>query len=149
MNNKLWIGSFALFMGVIYLIMTFKIKPAVMGDPNSPKYFPLGLSILMILLSSVAIISGIREGRAEHEPKNEQPKDKNYIKLIVVTLLLGLGYTLILYGVGFVVSTVIFLGCNLFLVNGIKSWKANLIITFVFTLGIHYLFENVFSISLP
>ena len=37
----------------------------------------------------------------------------------------------------------------LFLVNGIKGWLANIITAVIYSVGVWYIFEKVFQLSLP
>ncbi len=64
-------------------------------------------------------------------------------------MVLGILYANIFYKIGFIYSTLIFLGGILFLVNGIRGWKANISVTVVFTLAVWYIFQKLFLIQLP
>jgi putative tricarboxylic transport membrane protein len=51
--------------------------------------------------------------------------------------------------VGFIPSTLVFLGAMLFLINGSRAWKLNAVITLGFTFGAWYVFVRLFQINLP
>ena len=50
---------------------------------------------------------------------------------------------------GFIVSTLLFLGGMLFLVNGRKAWLTNIAVSAAFTFGAWGLFEKLLMINLP
>jgi putative tricarboxylic transport membrane protein len=149
MNSKITIGAIAIIVGIFYSIKAFQIPLVTMGNPMGPKYFPIALGIAMVVLGIIMFSLGIKEGKSIEKSAETEPKDKNYSRIIVATIVMGIIYTLIFYKIGFVISTLIFLGFLLFMINGVKSWKTNLIITIAFTFGVAYAFEKIFLISLP
>ncbi|UHA60770.1 tripartite tricarboxylate transporter TctB family protein [Metabacillus litoralis] len=70
-------------------------------------------------------------------------------KLIGITVLLGVGYAFIFEIIGFLFSTVLFLGALLFVVNGKQKWKVNLIVTVCFSFLSWYAFSVLLGVSLP
>jgi putative tricarboxylic transport membrane protein len=145
MNKDLITGICAVIFGGVYAAQALQLPKATIGNPLAPVYFPLGLGILMVAIGLVQIAAAIRE-KQEHKTK---AKDEGYAILILGTALLGVLYALIFEHVGFIISTLFFLGGILFLVNGPKAWKMNTSVTVIFTLSIWYVFEQVLSISLP
>ena len=146
-NSNVLVGIVFTLFGIIYSLQAYNLPKATIGNPWAPIYFPLGLGILMTVLGIVLTIA--EYSRGEVEKKAKEPKNKNYIKLIIGTIILGIIYALIFNTVGFRISTLIFLGGILTLVNGHNAWKTNIIIAVCFTFGVWYVFEKIFMTTLP
>lgn len=140
------IGISTFLFGAAYVAQAYALPKASIGAPMAPIYFPLGLGVLTIAIGIILMITAFND---KSVPKKKKTKDPHYVRLMVVTAALGVGYGVILEEVGFLISTLAFLGGLLFLVNGAKAWKLNSIVTVVFTVGIWYVFEQVLSITLP
>ncbi|MCF6411369.1 tripartite tricarboxylate transporter TctB family protein [Pseudalkalibacillus salsuginis] len=137
-----------LIISGIFLIASFNVPKANLGNPNGPLYFPIGLSALMLIFCI---------GYFFQELKNLQKED-DYIrlliagrtpKLILVTVLLGIGYAFIFEQTGFLIATILFLGALLFFINGVKKWKANIIVSLCFSFITWYAFSQLLGVSLP
>lgn len=132
----------------IFLISSFAIPKATLGNPNGPLYFPVGLSILMLVLSVVYLFNELKTLN-EHNGKIQALFEGRTMKLIGVTTALGVVYSLIFETLGFLVSTIIFLGCLIFYVNGMKKWLVNIIVTVAFSFITWYGFSELLGVSLP
>ncbi|WP_408009251.1 tripartite tricarboxylate transporter TctB family protein [Pseudalkalibacillus sp. A8] len=137
-----------LIISGIFLIASFNVPKANLGNPNGPLYFPIGLSVLMLIFCI---------GYLFQELKNLQKEDENIRlliagrtpKLIFVTVLLGIGYAFIFEQTGFLIATILFLGALLFFLNGVKKWKANIIVSLCFSFITWYAFSELLGVSLP
>lgn len=142
---------FFILVGVAFLIGTLNLSEAPTGNPNAPKYFPALISIFLIIMSVVHFIKELASGSEKNEElaailKNRTPY------LIIGSLILGLFYTVIFLQVGFLISTVLFLGLLLFLVNGIRTkrkWIVNIAVSVLFSFVIWYGFAKLLNVSLP
>jgi putative tricarboxylic transport membrane protein len=103
------------------------------------------MAALGILMIAVEVLRG--NTRLQAGAKSQ--KDKSYIILIIGTIIICVVYAAIFNIVGFIISTLFFLGGMLFLVNGSKAWLTNTVITVVFTFAVWYAFEKILMISLP
>lgn len=137
---------FTLF-GILYSIQAYNLPKATIGNPWAPIYFPLALGVIMTVSGIALIILEHSRGKTKHKAK--APKNKNHIKLIVGTIIIGIFYALIFKSLGFKISTLIFLGGILTLVNGPKALIKNVIVAALFTFVSWYTFEIIFLISLP
>lgn len=68
---------------------------------------------------------------------------------IGVTIILGIIYSLIFETVGFLISTILFLGLLLFYLNGRKKWLVNIAVTAGFSFITWYGFSQLLGVSLP
>lgn len=142
------VGTFAVLLGAFYSVMTAELPRATIGSPLAPLFFPAILGGLMILFG-IGVIVVDRKKAAGGDAEKKKAKDPGYGKLVVGTLLLCGAYGLAFEHFGYMVSTLPFLLALLTLINEPKRWKANLIITFVFTLTLWVVFVKGFHITLP
>ncbi|MGJ5708507.1 tripartite tricarboxylate transporter TctB family protein, partial [Staphylococcus equorum] len=73
---------------------------------------------------------------------------KTFIR-IVLTIVLTVIYALIFERLGFLISTIIFLGAIMFLINGYKRWLQNILVTVIFSGIAWYTFAQLLNVSLP
>jgi len=150
MNPNLIVGVVACIIGAIYTIQAFYLPKAPIGNPWSPIYFPAALGIIMLICGLGLFLSEIKKGTHQNKEKNKtHRKNKKTIILIILTVVFGLIYAFIFEKFGFVVSTTLFLGVILFLVNGKRKWITNIIVSVVFSGSIWYVFGKLLGISLP
>jgi len=69
--------------------------------------------------------------------------------LIISTLVLAIIYAFVFEKIGFLISTILFLGGLLFVINGRKKWVTNIVISFVFSFTAWYAFSQLLKVSLP
>lgn len=141
-------GIGAIILGLLYTFKALSLPKASIGNPMAPLYFPLSLGVLMILMGVIVIVVE-KNKKIISENKKEEGKDKGYLKLIIGTIIASLVYTIIFDKIGFIISTILFLGFILFMVNGRENWLTNIMVTVIFTIGIWYIFEKLINISLP
>jgi putative tricarboxylic transport membrane protein len=143
------VGFTALFLGIVYAIQAFNLPKAMIGNPWAPVYFPIGLGILMACLGLLQIVLEARKGLTNLEGVKRPKFQASSLKLIFGAAVLCILYALIFERLGFIISTLIFLGALLFLINGPRAWKLNSILTVGFTFGAWYIFVKLFQINLP
>lgn len=145
---KIGMPAAMILISSIFLISSFAIPKATLGNPNGPLYFPVGLSILMLVLSVVYLFNELKTLN-EHNGKIQALFQGRAMKLIGVTAALGVVYSFIFETLGFLISTIIFLGCLIFYVNGMKKWLVNIIVTVAFSFITWYGFSELLGVSLP
>ena len=146
MRPDMIIGASTILFGAAYITQALSLPKASIGAPLAPIYFPLRLGAIAIAIGIILMITAYND---KSEVKKKKAKDPGYMRLMVITAALSVGYGLILEEVGFLISTLAFLSGLLFLVNGAKAWKLNSTVAVVFTVGIWYVFEHVLAITLP
>ncbi len=151
MNYSALAGVVSVLVGIVYSIQSYNLPRAVIGKPMAPVIFPLGLGILMILFGSIQILRSVRVGEFAFvsEMKGKKPELTYTAKIIAYTCFIAVIYALLFNRVGYVFSSVFFLGSLLFAVNGIQRWKTNLTVSIVFSLSIYILFSKVLGLILP
>lgn len=146
------VGLTAVVLGIIYTVQTLGIPKASIGNPMAPLYFPLSLGVLMIGMGASLAVNSVTRPKPGGKPAGaakKPPVDIGAVKLIVGTSVMCLCYAFLFDEVGYSISTLLFLGGMLYLVNGRKGWLGNAVITAGFTFGIWYAFEKILKVSLP
>lgn len=142
MNPDLLVGIFSVALSGLYGYSAWSLPDAFIGNPMAPKYFPLVLAATGFLCGIGLVIKALKQGKVK-----TLKFPAIVLNLVVITC--AIIYSLIFERIGFIPSTILFLGGMLFFVNGVKEWKINLVISLCFTFGAWYVFERLFFINLP
>jgi putative tricarboxylic transport membrane protein len=145
---KLGMPIFLILLSCSFLIASINLPKANLGNPNGPLYFPIGLSILMLIFSVVYLFQEWKKLN-EHNEGIKLLLEGRTPKLIVLTVLYGVIYAFIFEPIGFLFSTILFLGALLFTVNGRKKVVVNLAVAFGFSFLSWYAFSVLLGVSLP
>jgi putative tricarboxylic transport membrane protein len=139
---------FLIVLSIAFLIGSLNLPKANLGNPNGPLYFPVGISVLLLIFSGIYLFQELKVINEGNDKITELFTGRTP-KLIIVTILLGIGYALIFESVGFLIATILFLGALLFLINGIRKWKVNVIVALAFSFISWYAFSQMLGVSLP
>jgi putative tricarboxylic transport membrane protein len=132
---KLGMPIFLILLSLSFLIGSMNLPKANLGNPNGPLYFPIGLSAFMLIFSIFYLFQEWKNiNRANMDIK--LLLEGRTPKLIVLTVVYGAIYALIFERIGFLLSTILFLGALLFTVNGIKKAVVNVIVAISVLLGV-------------
>ena len=142
------VPSIILIISVIYLILTFNLPESKVGNPTAAMNYPLLIGFSLLGLSVLYILSEIKDKKKAFTAFKIFADKELTIKVIVV-LVFCLGYTLLFERIGFLISTTLFLGALLFLINGKRKWLVNVIVAVVFSFSAWYTFSELLSVSLP
>ncbi|MCO4347157.1 tripartite tricarboxylate transporter TctB family protein [Staphylococcus agnetis] len=135
-------------IGCVYLIVTLNVPLSRIGDAQSPKYFPLIMAFDLMMLSLIYLFQEYLKRHASFDAFKHLFKGRA-LKLILCSIVLILLYALAFERIGFLISTTIFLGAMLFLINGVSHWLQNLIIAITFSGIAWYTFSQLLDVSLP
>lgn len=137
-----------ILLSIGVFIGSLLIPKAQMGNPSAPMYFPLLISIILFIMSFIELLSEWKK-RRESLGILEQLRAGRSPRLILGSLILCILYSLVFEKVGFLFSTVLFLGIELSLVNGYKKWLTNGLVSIIFSLILWYGFTQLLGVSLP
>lgn len=143
---------FFLIFGV-WLIITAKMLPESAIVSIGPDFMPMVIGVIMVILAAILLVQsimGIKKNTAEIKPDEDKPEYKRVIE----SLVLSLAYVLLLQPVGFIVSTLVYLFAQIFvLAPDVNRTKKDiiifLIVDVVFTFIVFFLFRYGFKIVLP
>ncbi|GEK57621.1 tripartite tricarboxylate transporter TctB family protein [Marinococcus halophilus] len=148
---KLSLPAVFILTAVGFIIATFNLPQASLGNAFGPHYFPMGASALLLLLSVFYFIRSYRERHEEHkEDEDIRAVAKGRTPYIIGgTLIFGVVYALIFDFVGYIIATLLYLGVLMFIINGKSKWLINVLTTIIFTFMSWYIFAELLNISLP
>lgn len=150
MNINKLTGIIVTAVGVIYTVLAYKLPRASVGNPMEPAIFPLILGIGMTLCGILLLASKSKEKEAKEIKKPSLKGMSQDSKLIIFTCVMGILYGILFEPLGYVLSTILFMGGLLFAINdGLKKWKTNLLVAVGFSVAIYVTFSYFLSIPLP
>lgn len=131
-----------LALGAAFVIGSYQISTSSYGSKVGPNIFPMGLGIILILLSLRLFYETF------HYRNTEDGKSKLDYKGFLIIFVASVLYALLLEPLGYVISTFLFLLLGFQVMKKGQLWKS-LIISAVFSLGVYYLYVTVLQGSLP
>ena len=131
-----------LIVGLAFVVESRKISESAYGSNVGPDVFPLGLGIILILLSLRLFYETFR-----YPSQTGKRFNLDYKKFLIILL------SAVLYGwfldiVGYVITTFIFLVIG-FQVMERGGWWKTILIASGFSYGVYYLFVEVLNGNLP
>jgi putative tricarboxylic transport membrane protein len=131
-----------LIVGFAFLVESRKISESAYGSNVGPDVFPLGLGIILILLSLRLFYETF-----QYRSQNGNRVNLDYKKFVII-LLSAVLYGWFLEKVGYVITTFIFLVIG-FQVMERGGWWKTILIAACFSFGVYYLFVEILNGSLP
>lgn len=137
-------GIFFLALSVYVCAMSLRLNLGTLHKPG-PGFIPFWSGVLLGVLTLIMLIQDLRFHQASDREKKEE---KTNWKPIILTLAALFVTIFIFEYLGFVVSTVLFVG---FLFKGVekKGWLATLVASFALALASHYIFKVLLEAELP
>lgn len=132
-------------VGALFVIESRNISTSAYGSEVGPNMFPMGLGIILIILSLRLFWESTRskaEGSAATGGKSLQYK--RFLTIFAATLL----YVYLLEPVGYVIMTFLFLFVT-FKVMGSKSYFKTTLVSFAFSVGVYYVYVHLLQGTLP
>jgi putative tricarboxylic transport membrane protein len=139
---------FFLAVGIGFLVATLNLPKARLGDPNAPLYFPAMITILLVLLSVIYFFQEFKHRKEEFKELKMLLSGRMPF-LIISTIVMIFIYTFLFERIGFLFSTMVFLGGLLFIINGTKKWLVNILVAVLFSGIAWYSFGILLKVSLP
>ncbi|MCZ8535460.1 tripartite tricarboxylate transporter TctB family protein [Psychrobacillus psychrodurans] len=135
-------GIAFLLIGILFFIESQKISDSAYGSSVGPKIFPMGLGLILTLLS-IRLLYETFKYKTE-----DSTKEKLQYKKFFIIFGSALLYAFFLEKIGYVVSTFLFL---LIAFQTLERGKViySIIISTVFSVGVYYMFSELLGGSLP
>ncbi|WP_050183091.1 tripartite tricarboxylate transporter TctB family protein [Domibacillus robiginosus] len=130
-----------LLIGVFFIVESRKIAATSYGSNVGPDIFPIGLGILLILLSIKLFIEALK---SKQETGGEKPDYKRFFIIFAAAVL----YVVLLEPLGYVITTFLFLLIG-FQVLERGGWLKSIVIAAAFSFGVYYIFVGLLQGSLP
>lgn len=155
-NINILAGLASTLFGLVYTLLALKIPRATVGNPVAPVIFPIMVGIALFLSGLLLMSQEIRKQKTGKETAGSiELKVHGFRairyenKMIFATVLCSLFYAFTFNSLGYIFSTIIFLGILLFALNGLKKWKTNLVVTLIFSFAVYFIFTQLLAIPLP
>lgn len=147
-----------IIVGIVYVVLGIALIIAARMLPKSqvmdigPDFMPTVVGTLILVLSIILLVQAVQELRKN--PDKEVGKDESDYKRVLLSLILALLYVFLLKPIGFIICTLVYLFCQIYVLapdshRTKKDMIIYLIIDVVFTLIVYYLFRIGFKIVLP
>lgn len=133
-----------LVIGLIFVFEALKISDSAYGSNVGPKIFPLGLGIMLIVLSVSLIIQTFRQKAQSSGEEFSSPQYKRFF----IILAAAIGYVLLLDVLGYVITTFAFL-LIAFQTLERGKWLHSIVIAALFSGIIYFGFVQILGGSLP
>lgn len=131
-----------LLIGVFFITESRKIAATSYGSNVGPDIFPIGLGILLILLSIKLFIETAKN--KQESRGGEKPDYKRFFIIFAAAIL----YIVLLEPLGYVITTFLFLLIG-FQVLERGGWLKSIVIAAAFSFGVYYIFVGLLQGSLP
>ena len=131
-------------IGAFFVVESQRISSSAYGSQVGPNMFPLGLGIVMILLSLRLFWEAGKKTSGSPAGDAAASRYGPFFIMLLATLL----YVLLLEPVGYVITTFLFL-LVAFRVMGAKSIVSSLLVALGFSAGVYFLYVHVLKGTLP
>ncbi len=143
-------GLIATLIGIAYGWSAWTLPRATFGDPTGHLVYPVILGILMTLLGFALVIKELlAKGPKDAKDSPKFGKMTRHGKEIGLAIGASIIYALLFEPLGYVISTIIYLGAVLFLVNGRVKVVRTVLVAVLFSIGVYILFSILLGIQLP
>ncbi|PKL23922.1 MAG: hypothetical protein CVV47_11675 [Spirochaetae bacterium HGW-Spirochaetae-3] len=143
-------GLIATLIGVAYGWSAWNLPRATFGSATGHIVYPVILGALMTFLGLVLIVKEllVKEKPSARNAPKFGPLTRHG-KEIAAAIGASLVYAIIFEPLGYVISTILYLGAVLFLVNGRVKVARTVIVAVFFSVGVYVLFSVLLGIQLP
>ena len=151
-NRDLIFGVAGLALSVFYLIFSLQIKtkPKLTPSYASDRIVPTILGILLAVLSVILIAQGVKRMRAQDDGE-AKAMDRADIMAVILTFAVIICYIILLPYLGFILSTLIYLFCQMIVLAppDKRNYALFAIVAVVFTLLVFFAFRMGLQQLLP
>jgi putative tricarboxylic transport membrane protein len=133
-----------LLLGIGFITESTKLASSAYGSKVGPSIFPLGLGIILVILSLLLLYETFKK---KQKPNEKEKQSLDYRRFFIIAGS-AVAYGLLLETLGYVISTFLFLVVA-FQTLEKGGWGKTILISAALSGGIYYLFAVVLQGSLP
>lgn len=149
-KTNIWFGVIIVGIAIFVIIVSLNFPPFILGDKKlpGPNFFPIMLSMILLILGGYEILIAWRDMRAKIPLKSSKEYLKDWGNQNVLIIIFSLiAYISFLKWLGFILATFIF---SLILMIRLKTgWIRGTIFSTVVVIVIMLLFVELFRVQLP
>lgn len=132
-------------VGALFVVESRNISTSAYGSEVGPNMFPLGLGLILILLSLRLFWESSQKTAGYGAPENAAKLQyKRFIIMLTATFL----YVFLLEPIGYILTTFLFLFVT-FQVMGSKSYLKTILVSLCFSVGVYYVYVGLLKGTLP
>lgn len=132
-------------VGVLFVVESRNISTSAYGSEVGPNMFPLGLGLILILLSLRLFWESSRKTAGDSASGNAaQLQYKRFFIMLAATFF----YVFLLEPIGYILTTFLFLFVS-FQVMESKSYLKTTLVSLCFSVGVYYVYVNLLKGTLP
>ncbi len=130
-------------VALFFMIPAFSMPGGSSDGAPGPGYFPIIISVIIIILSVLQGVFYLREDKKSFDQDVTQRKNKPILFVVCITIL---AYTILFAFIPFIPLTIVAVGFLNWLFG--KQWVPNLIFSVFFTLIIYVIFSKFLHVML-
>lgn len=130
-------------VAVFFMIPAFSMPGGSVDGAPGPGYFPIILSVIVIILAIIQGIFYLREDKKSFDQDETQRKNK---LMLIIVCIATLVYTILFMFIPFIPLTIVAVGFLNWLFG--KKWIPNLIFSVAFTMIIYVIFSKFLHVML-
>lgn len=138
-NKDRIVGVILFVVALAFAIGALTLPDTAAADVRGPKLYPLGLAIILAILSIMLIVTGKGGGK----PLTKKIWIQGFLPTIGICIL----YIALLSKLGFVICTIALM-LALFRIKGERKWWLNVVIAIGTAVGIYLLFGKMLNVPL-
>lgn len=143
-------GLVAMLIGIAYSWGAWTLPRASFGSPTGHIIYPIMLGAIMTLLGlALSAKELLSKDKADNKAGPKFGKLTRHGREIALAIAASMGYALVFKPLGYVISTILYLGAVLFLVNGREKIGRTVLVAVLFSVGVYVLFSVLLGIQLP
>ena len=146
-------GLAATLIGIAYGLSAWTLPRASFGSATGHIVYPVILGVLMTVLGLALVAKELAARKpADGKKAGESPKFgkmTRHGREIMFAIAASIVYALLFKPLGYVFSTILYLGAVLFLVNGRVKVVRTVLVAVLFSVGVYVLFSVLLGIQLP
>ncbi len=147
------VGIFFMVLSVVLIVAAKQLPPSAVMEIG-PDFMPLVIGVFTFVLAAILTVMSIKNFKKNAESIDPDSLPKcDYVR-VLASIILVLIYVFILQPVGFIISTLLFLLLQMFVLSPDDERDAKhlvrlVIIDVIFTMIVFFLFRYGFKIILP
>lgn len=132
-------------IGAMFIMESRSISTSAYGSEVGPNMFPLGLGIILILLSLRLFWETVKQKNTQTAPASSDKLNyKRFLPILIATFL----YVFLLETLGYVIASFLFLTFA-FRVMGSASIVKAAVVSLVFSAGVYFIYVYLLKGTLP
>lgn len=147
------VSIFFMLLSAAMMVMA-KMLPKSTVMEIGPDFMPMCVGILTFILAAALLIISIKSFKMTVAEAEQSEAENLDYKRVLISFILILAYVYMLQPIGFIISTIIYLPIQMFILapadkKGKKDIIQLAVITVLFTFAVFFLFRYGFKIVLP